>query len=116
MNKDTQPGKWDTAVGGHLALGETYLDAAFRETAEEIGITLAKPPEQLFSMAIRNNWESEQTMVFSAVCDGPFTPQKEEVDELRFWSGEELLKVIGTNTLTPYLEYELDQLRKHQQL
>ena len=24
LAKDIQPGKWDTAVGGHLALGEDY--------------------------------------------------------------------------------------------
>ena len=24
MNKDIQPGKWDTAVGGHLAPGESF--------------------------------------------------------------------------------------------
>ena len=109
MTKDTQPGKWDTAVGGHLALGETYDDAARREMTEEIGVTAPITP--LFTMAIRNDWESEQTMVFSAVCDGPFTPQADEVDELRFWSADELNKAIGTGCLTPYLEYELNQLR-----
>ena len=109
MAKDTQPGKWDTAVGGHLALGEDYADAARREMTEEIGTDA--PITQLFTMAIRNAWESEQTMVFSAVCDGPFTPQADEIDELRFWSAEELKKAIGTGCLTPYLEYELNQLR-----
>ena len=38
MTKDIQPGKWDTAVGGHLALGEDFETGAKRELAEELGI------------------------------------------------------------------------------
>ena len=32
MKKDTQPGKWDTSVGGHIGLGETVAEALKRET------------------------------------------------------------------------------------
>ena len=37
MNKDIQPGKWDTAVGGHVDLGENVMTALLRETREELG-------------------------------------------------------------------------------
>ena len=30
MNKDIQPGKWDTAVGGHVDYGESIEDALLR--------------------------------------------------------------------------------------
>ena len=36
--KDIQPGKWDTAVGGHIDLGEHVEQALFREAGEELGI------------------------------------------------------------------------------
>lgn len=36
--KDCQPGRWDTSAAGHLDCGETYLAAAQRELAEELGI------------------------------------------------------------------------------
>lgn len=36
--KDLWPGRWDMAVGGVVAAGETYDEAAKREVAEEIGI------------------------------------------------------------------------------
>lgn len=38
INKDIQPGKWDTSVGGHLNLGETFHQAVQREIKEELGI------------------------------------------------------------------------------
>ena len=31
MKKDIQPGKWDTAVGGHVSYGETIVEAVYRE-------------------------------------------------------------------------------------
>ena len=37
--KDIQPGKWDTAVGGHVDLGESVEQALRREAREELGIS-----------------------------------------------------------------------------
>ncbi len=110
LDKDVQPGRWDTAVGGHLAHGESFEQAARREMAEEIGLTDGPEPQPLFDMAITNDIESEMTRVFTVVSDGPFIPQPEEVDELRLWSVGELSNAIGTGQLTPYLEHELSLL------
>jgi isopentenyldiphosphate isomerase len=37
-NKKIMPGAWDVSVGGHVGVGESYLDAAVRETEEELGL------------------------------------------------------------------------------
>ena len=37
--KDIQPGRWDTAVGGHVDYGETVDEALRREVREELGVT-----------------------------------------------------------------------------
>ena len=36
--KDIQPGKWDTAVGGHIDYGEELADALSREAREELNL------------------------------------------------------------------------------
>ena len=43
MRKDIQPGKWDTAVGGHVSYGESIIEAVYREASEELGLTEFNP-------------------------------------------------------------------------
>ena len=38
--KETNPGKWDVSVAGHVSAGQTSIEAAIREVSEEIGIHL----------------------------------------------------------------------------
>lgn len=110
MLKDIQPGKWDTAVGGHLAPGETYVTAARREMAEELGIGGDVRLSHLFDSKIRNDIESENVRVFSCVHPGPFDFQAEEIDELRFWTLSELKDESNRSCFTPNLVAELDTL------
>ena len=42
LDKATDPGQWDTLVGGLVAAGETPRDALERETWEEAGLRLAE--------------------------------------------------------------------------
>lgn len=115
MLKDVQPGKWDTAVGGHVDAGETILEALAREVREELSITEAefKP---LFVYPFRSTTEYELVNAYYTVYDGPISPDPEEVDEGKFWSLEEIQNAIGHNILTPNFEMEfkkvLDFLKK----
>ncbi len=113
-HKDIQPGKWDSAVGGHLQPGEDFHAAACREMAEEIGV-IAKAGQLavLFDMTIRNQLESEVARVFAITCDGPFQAPPDEIDELRFWSWADINAASGTGVFTPNLKKELALLHQH---
>lgn len=108
--KDIQPGKWDTAVGGHLDPGEDYESAARREMREELGIGDTLELEWLFDSKIRNSMESENTRVFATVFPGPFDFHPGEIDEVRFWTFSELESGRERGEFTPNLEQELDRL------
>ena len=111
-NKDIQPGKWDTAVGGHLDSGEDYETAAKRELAEELGINDDKIKLNfLFDSKIRNEIESENVRVFSIIHDGPFKFAEDEIDEIKFWNANQLDTAMETGIFTPNLEIELKKLR-----
>jgi isopentenyldiphosphate isomerase len=111
--KDIQPGKWDTAVGGHLSPGETWEIAARREMAEELDVPETLPLRLLFHSKIRNAIESEDVAVFATDYDGPFQPPADEIDEVRFWSAVELAAAAGSGVFTPNLEHELRLLQQH---
>lgn len=40
FTKDTNPGKWDISVAGHVSAGQTPLEASVREINEEVGIAI----------------------------------------------------------------------------
>ena len=111
--KDIQPGKWDTAVGGHLRPGEDYEAAARREMNEERGLPLSTPLAFCFDDRIRNQVESENVRVFRTTAAGPFAFQREEIDDVRFWSMAEIASELagGGEAFTPNLRRELAQLR-----
>lgn len=112
MEKDIQPGKWDTAVGGHLMPGEDFETAARREMVEELGIPSNLPLKYLFDSKIRNSIESENTRVFSTVCAGPFDFPEDEIDDVRFWTACELRREMEMeiDSFTPNLIVELEKL------
>ena len=110
MTKDIQPGKWDTAVGGHLALGEDFETGAQRELAEELGIENVRF-FHIFDSAIRNTIESENVRVFGAFIADGFKFDPNEIDEIRFWSRAELEDPENQKNFTPNLIEELKSLK-----
>lgn len=104
--KDTQPGKWDTSVGGHVGFGQSYEEAARREALEELGLDLSGDLTYLYPSRIRNAVESENIRTFLRVSEGPFRPEPGEIDELRFWTRSEIEAALGSGAFTPNFEEE----------
>ena len=105
LDKDIQPGKWDTSVGGHLDLGETFLAAAKREMKEELGLE-GIPLSYLYPSKIRNEIESENIETFLAVTDQRIIPAPDEIDEVRFWTTDQIEELLGQYVFTPNFEEE----------
>lgn len=109
LDKLIQPGKWDTAVGGHISAGEDLQLALVRETKEEIGL------ENINFQFIKNYvWETdvekELVYMFFAQTDKTPIPNKTELDEGKFWSKNEINNNLSEDIFTPNFIYEFKML------
>lgn len=118
--KDIQPGKWDTAVGGHVDLGENMDQALIREVREELNLqvtgfadSLEEARDGLAFRLMHYLYDSvrERELVFVNVMvyDGDISPS-EETDGGRFWTRKEIHDAIGQNILTPNFEMEYQKI------
>ncbi|MDR3341110.1 MAG: NUDIX domain-containing protein [Candidatus Symbiothrix sp.] len=105
MNKDIQPGKWDTSVGGHVDYGESIEEALFREAREELGLTNFNPVF-MRSYIFESEIEKEMVYAYKAVYEGPLCFDKKEIDEIRFWQLTEICENLNKEIFTPNFENE----------
>lgn len=102
--KDIQPGKWDTAVGGHIDFGEDTATALRREAREEIGLE-DFTPEFLTRYVFESPRDKELVNAYRTTVEAIPTPS-DELDGGRFWSPDEIIENIGKGIFTPNFESE----------
>jgi isopentenyl-diphosphate Delta-isomerase len=109
--KENWPGYWDVSAAGHLSAGESAIDAAIRETREELGLAIAAGDlthigtvrEQcvLNGGMYIDNEVHEVFVVVGDVDPGALALQPSEVDEVRLIALHEMQTVAP---LVPHAE------------
>ena len=107
--KRTYPHYWDVSCSGHVDYADyphgdggseaaAFAVAAPRELAEELGVRPTLVPLGVYPPEPGVNYE--RTMVYSTVCEGPFSLQASEVEMVRWTTRAELYKL---EPITPLL-------------
>jgi isopentenyl-diphosphate delta-isomerase type 1 len=95
MQKDCFPGAWDSSASGHLDRGEDYDACAVREVREELGVTLAGPPERVFKIAACAETGHEFVWVYSCRHEGPFVLHPDEIERGGWFAAREVTSWMG---------------------
>lgn len=100
LTKDVFPGYYDTAAGGVVLAGESYLEGAKRELEEEMGIRDV-PLTPLFVFYYNDERSRVWGAAFSCVYDGDMVLQEEEVESGTFMNIQDVLQRAETLPFTP---------------
>ena len=109
MNKDIQPGKWDTSVGGHVDYGEDVLTALHREVREELGIVDFEP-KFIKSYKFVSSQEAEYVNSYYSIYEGKIDPDPVEISEGKFWTISEINAALYKDIFTHNFEQEFISL------
>ncbi|SHH65081.1 NUDIX hydrolase [Winogradskyella jejuensis] len=128
--KAIYPLLWDVSVAGHIDAGETFTEAAVRETNEEIGLQLKETDlikigkhlhKSIYNNGDIKDFEFHQVYIAQLKVDlNQLTPQQDEVEALKlvtFNEFENLLKHSETNSHfiasnSAYYKFVLEHIKK----
>ncbi len=95
--KDRDPGLWSISVGGHVTYGQSYEEAATRESKEELG--LVAPVTFVKKIMISSPEETEIDAIFTATHNGPFRLNTLEIEAGAFYHLEDIESQVAHQIL-----------------
>jgi isopentenyldiphosphate isomerase len=99
--KDLWPSRWDVAVGGLLAPGESWEDGARRELAEEVGVDGTVILDHLGDGGFSDDDVDVVGRVYRVTSDGPFVFVDGEVVAAELVTASELDRRLATDVFVP---------------
>lgn len=95
MNKDRQPGVWDSSASGHVDAGEDYDACAIRELGEELGLHLTATPQRLFKLPPSAETDQEHVWVYRCAAEGPFRLHPDEIETGGWFAPDQVSRWIA---------------------
>lgn len=122
VGKKTWPGVWTNSFCGHPRPGESHEEAIHRYADRELGTTIGDlrpllPDFRYRAVDASGVVENEVCPVFAATCAGDLRPDRDEVEEWRWVTQEDLAATVAVApwALSPWLlEQHADLVRTGQ--
>lgn len=92
-NKDYYPGFYDASVGAQVLSGESYEEAAIRETREELGF-VPRMMEKISNYNSYSDRQREKRTLFICYHEGPFEFDKTELESVNWYTPAKLVEEI----------------------
>lgn len=104
--KKNHPDEWDMPAAGHVIAGENSIQAAIRETYEELGIKTKESDYQFICEYIADRWfEIAQVYLLKLDLDiTKLTLKEDEVSEVKWLSYDEFKELFYSNKFVPFDE------------
>jgi isopentenyl-diphosphate delta-isomerase type 1 len=88
LQKESFPGVWDVSAAGHISAGETSLQAAIKELAEEIGVYATEQDLTFLNTLVNQSVQHDGAFVDNEFSDVYVLKKEIEVDTLVLQSSE----------------------------
>lgn len=109
LKKDTNPGKWDISVAGHVSSGQSSKQAAVREIEEEVGIII-KEEELKYILTYQKESIAKEDYIDKQIFDfyiakvkeiniENITLQESEVEDANLVTKEEFKNIIESGNV-----------------